>query len=160
MTQIDARRLLITSGLRASARRTPGKTALRFEDRIVTYGALAEKMDRIKAVAHASWGLERGSVVGILSPNCIEYIEYISALSEMGIGIATINYRLSAAEVAQISADSGTQIIFYHEALSLPSSSLATVLLCTSSGPSPIRRYLVDWNRPARIVSCETPSPP
>ena len=72
-------------------------------------------MDRIKALAHASWGLERGAVVGILSPNCIEYIEYISALSEMGIGIATINYRLSAAEVAQISADSGTQIIFYHE---------------------------------------------
>ena len=115
MTQIDPRQLLITSGLRASARRTPGKTALRFEDRIVTYGALAEKMDRIKAVAHASWGLERGTVVGILSPNCIEYLEYISALSEMGIGIATINYRLSAAEVAQISADSGAQIIFYHE---------------------------------------------
>ena len=61
MTQIDARRLLITSGLRASARRSAGKTALRFEDRIVTYGALAEKMDRIKAVAHASWGLERGA---------------------------------------------------------------------------------------------------
>ena len=52
------------------------------------------------------------------------------------------------------------QIIFYDEALSLPNSSLATVLLCTSSGPSPILRYLVDWNRPARIVSCETPSPP
>jgi len=115
VTQIDPRQLLITSGLRASARRTPGKTALRFEDRIVTYGALAEKMDRIKALAHTRWGLERGAVVGILSPNCIEYIEYISALSEMGIGIATINYRLSAAEVAQISADSGTQIIFYHE---------------------------------------------
>ncbi|HCL94636.1 MAG TPA: hypothetical protein DIC24_08445, partial [Gammaproteobacteria bacterium] len=87
MTQIDARRLLITSGLRASARRTPDKTALRFEDRVVTYSALAEKMDTIKAVAHAGWGLERGAVVGILSPNCIEYIEYISALSEMGIGI-------------------------------------------------------------------------
>ena len=134
MTQIDARRLLITSGLRASARRTPGKTALRFEDRIVTYGALAEKMDRIKAVAHASWGLERGSVVGILSPNCIEYIEYISALSEMGIGIATINYRLSSAEVAQISADSGAQIIFYDEDCShllpseLPSHNLSDAL--------------------------------
>ena len=133
MTQIDPRRLLITSGLRLPARRTPGKTALRFEDRIVTYGALAEKMDRIKAVAHASWGLERG-IVGILSPNCIEYIEYISALSEMGIGIATINYRLSSAEVAQISADSGAQIIFYDEECShllpseLPSHSLSDAL--------------------------------
>lgn len=115
MTQVDGRPLLITSGLRASARRTPEKPAILFEGRVVTYGALAEKIDRIKAAAHAHWGLERGAVVGILATNSIEYIEYVSALSEMGIGIATINYRLSAAEVAQISSDSGAQIIFYHE---------------------------------------------
>ena len=115
MTQVDGRPLLITSGLRASARRTPEKPALLFGDRVVTYGALAEKIDRIKAAAHAIWDLKRGAIVGILAPNSIEYIEYVSALSEMGIGIATINYRLSAAEVAQISADSGAQIIFYHE---------------------------------------------
>ena len=112
MTQVDGRRLLITSGLRASARRTPEKPALLFGDRVVTYRALAEKIDRIKAAAHAIWGLEPGAIVGILATNSIEYIEYVSAFSEMGIGIATINYRLSAAEVAQISADSGAQIIF------------------------------------------------
>jgi len=115
VTQVDGRPLLITSGLRASARRTPEKPALLFGDRVVTYGARAEKIDRIKAAAHAIWGLERGAIVGILATNSIEYIEYVSAFSEMGIGIATINYRLSAVEVAQISADSGAQIIFYHE---------------------------------------------
>ena len=115
MTQVGARPLLITSGLRASARRTPDKPAIRFGDGVVTYGALADKVDRIKAAAHAIWGLERGAVVGILSTNSTEYIEYVSALSEMGIGVATINYRLSAAEVAQISADSGAQVIFYCE---------------------------------------------
>ena len=109
------RPLLLTSGLRSSARRSPDKLAVKAGNDSCTYGALIERIDNIKDVAYRLWSLRAGDTAAILAPNCIEYYEYISALSEMGVAVATINYRLSAPEVARILKDCGAKMTVFHD---------------------------------------------
>ena len=106
---------LLTSGLRASVARTPHKLAIKSDSGTRTYSELADRIDAIKCMARHRWKLNAGDVVALISPNCIEYFEYISALAEVGVAVATVNYRLSALEVQDIILDSGAKLIVYHQ---------------------------------------------
>jgi long-chain acyl-CoA synthetase len=106
---------LLTSGLRASVARTPHKLAIKSDSGTRTYSELADRIDAIKCMARHRWKLNAGDVVALISPNCIEYFEYISALAEVGVAVATVNYRLSALEAQDIILDSGAKLIVYHQ---------------------------------------------
>lgn len=106
---------LLTSGLRASVARTPHKLAIKSDSGTRTYSELADRIDAIKCMARHRWKLNAGDVVALISPNCIEYFEYISALAEVGVAVATVNYRLSALEVQDTILDSGAKLIVYHQ---------------------------------------------
>lgn len=110
-----AQPLTITSGVRAAAARTPGKIAVtEISGGRRTYAQLLDRIEAIGTCARDVWGLKRGDVAVLLAPNCLEYPEIVGGLSEQGIAVATVNYRLTPNEVSQITADSTAQFVIYH----------------------------------------------
>lgn len=107
--------LLISSGIRAAAARTPDKiAATEIGGGTRTYAQLVERMEAVSGCAGQVWGLKQGDVVALIAPNCLEYPEIIAGLSDCGLAVATINYRLTPSEVAQIAQDSTARVAIYH----------------------------------------------
>ncbi|MEM7570986.1 MAG: AMP-binding protein [Pseudomonadota bacterium] len=135
---MTARPLLITSGLRASAARSPDKIAMSCDgEGTRTYAELVGRIDALRAAGEHVWGLKHGDVVALIAPNCLAYFEIVSAFSELGVAVATINYRLSAPEVAQIVSDSTAQLVFYHPSCAALAEPLEGVTLISTDAPIP-----------------------
>lgn len=90
--------------LRASA------PAVIFEGCTISHGAFAERSFRL-ARALRRLGAKRGSRVAVLAQNCPEYMETYAAGELGGWTTVTINYRLAAAEISYILADSRPQVL-------------------------------------------------
>jgi fatty-acyl-CoA synthase len=76
----------------------PNATAVVDGQRILTYGALEDRSNRL-AQAMLGMGLERGDRVGLLARNCAEYVEVELAAAKTGIIMAALNWRLAAREL-------------------------------------------------------------
>ena len=107
------RNLTMSSGIRSSARRLPGKVALISGDAQRTYAQLVEQINRVANFAHHA-GLRVDSHAAIIAPNTIEYIEIVVGVSDLGAAIATPNPKLSARELADICNDARARLLFVH----------------------------------------------
>jgi len=105
------RPILISTGIRTSAERSPTKTALICGGRSLTYAALVDRIDRVVTLARDGFGLERGQTAAIVAPNCIEYIEIVSGVSNTGVAVATLNPRQTPAEIGFILADCQARVV-------------------------------------------------
>lgn len=107
------RPLTVTGGIHIAARRTPDKVALREGPRTLTFAGLSARIHR---VAHAllSLGLERGSRVAVLAPNCLEYPEMVCGIADAGLIAVTLNPRAHAREMSDVLTDSGARILLLH----------------------------------------------
>ncbi len=105
--------LTVTSGIRSSAERMPGKVALICGDATRTY---AQLMDAVHRVANGvlGLGLQPGQNAALVSPNTLEYIEIIAGVSEIGAATATPNPKLTPRELADICNDAQARILFVH----------------------------------------------
>lgn len=121
--------LSLPGGVRAAMLRNPAKVALRHRDNEVTYGELISRFDRVCAGILDDLGLVHGQHAAIVSANSIEYLEIILGASQAGVGTATINPRLSAAEIVAICDDAEAQVVFVdaHAAAALSGANYATV---------------------------------
>ena len=108
------RSLTLGAGLRLAAQRDPGKTALDDGERQLSYAELAQRVDSCAALGVGTLGLRNGDVVALLAPNCIEYPEIVIGLSDCGAIVATLNPRLSAAELTAILADCAPRAVVLH----------------------------------------------
>ena len=70
--QHASRSITIADGIFASASRTPGKTAIRQDERSLTYSSLAERILRVANMAHGHFGLAHGERAAIFMPNRID----------------------------------------------------------------------------------------
>ena len=77
-----------------NARYFPGKTAVIFEDRRVTFSQFAARVRRF-ANALAGRGLQRQARFAVLAQNCLEYFEAVGAAERAGFIAVTLNWRLS-----------------------------------------------------------------
>ncbi|RMB12390.1 class I adenylate-forming enzyme family protein [Eilatimonas milleporae] len=109
-TRSLGRPLLLTGGVRAAARRAPDKVALRQGRRRRTYGDLIAAMDRVAAYG-LSLGLQNGDHAALIAPNCLEYMEIVGGLSDIGVAVATPSYRLTASELTAILLDCGAKLV-------------------------------------------------
>jgi long-chain acyl-CoA synthetase len=107
----------ISSGVRASAARTPEKVALSEGLRRLTYAQLANRIDRVVSLAASGLGLVPGDHAALMAPNCIEFIEIVCGLSDAGVATAMVNPRLTARETAYICNDSQAKVLFVHASL-------------------------------------------
>src|SRR5262245_5495771 len=73
-----------------NARYFPGKTAVVFEERRVTFAEFAARARKF-ANALASYGLQRHARFAVLAQNCLEYFEAVGAAELTGFIAVTLN---------------------------------------------------------------------
>jgi long-chain acyl-CoA synthetase len=146
----------ITDGVRASALRTPQKTALQEGERTLSYAKLVERIDRVGNGVANGLDLDPGRHSALFAPNCLEFVEIALGLASAGVPPAMVNARSTPAELAHIANDSEARILFVHSSLEevARSSELDTVDRIVVIGGD-----YEDWlaqSRPVRPdVSCE-----
>ncbi len=107
------RALTVGGGIRAAATRNPGRAAIHFEGRQRSWSQLVEAMNRV-ANAVLGLGLKAGRNAALIAPNCLEYIEIVAGISDMGGAVATPNPRLTPHELAGICNDAQAEVLFIH----------------------------------------------
>ena len=103
--------LPITEWIDRHAGLTPGKTAIRFPGRDVSYAALAELIDRL-AAALASAGVKRGGCAAYLGYNSPEMLALLFACARLGALFMPLNWRLAGPEHRQVLEDCPPDAIF------------------------------------------------
>lgn len=104
-TALDrSRRLTVPELVARSARRDPDAPALAFEDRLLSFGELDGRAERL-AAALAARGVKAGENVAILMYNRPEFVESFLAIQRLGACAVPVNFRLSQDEVEYLLAD-------------------------------------------------------
>ena len=87
--------------LARTVERSPDAEALVFADRRLTYAQLDAQAVR-RARSLVALGVGKGDHVGILMPNCVEYVEIFLACSLLGAWAVPINSRYKALELGYV----------------------------------------------------------
>lgn len=103
--------LTIASIVRRAAQQYPHRTAMIFGEERCTYGEYNLRVNRA-ANAMASMGIGKGQHVAILGKNSIQYLEMCHGAGKIGAVFGTINWRLSADEIAFIVKDADNVLLF------------------------------------------------
>ncbi len=106
------RHLSIADGVRSAASRNPAKLAYRHGHETRSYAALIDRIDRLTTALSADLGLGIGDHGAIVAKNSIAYMETVIGASQAGVGLATINPKLAAAEIAAICDDAQARVLF------------------------------------------------
>ena len=102
--------------LRQAAEQWPDETAVVDGDRRFTFAELDAYSGRF-ASALAAMGLGRGSIVGILAPNCAEFEIAFFGILKAGATVTTINSGYREREIAYQLQASGAQALIVHHTL-------------------------------------------
>lgn len=108
------RHITLGNGIRAAALRVGDKPALRLGGETLGYRALTRRMARLANLGHEALGVRAGDRVALIAPNCLEYVELVAGLSDLGAIVATLSPRLTRAELASILADCEPAVIIVH----------------------------------------------
>lgn len=96
--------------LARNARNFPDEIGLIFGEKIFTWKELNERASAF-AGSLFNLGLERGDRVAIYAKNSNQWVEALFGLAQVGFVSVTVNYRLTAEEVAYIVENSGAKAI-------------------------------------------------
>ena len=144
------------SFLERSARVWPGKTAVVYGARRLTYSELAAEAQRVARALRAS-GVGPGDRVAYLMPNLPEMLIAHYAVPLAGAVLVAVNTRLTAEEVAYIFSHSGAKLVIADAALLATAAAAAkdmeavtelVVAEDTEIGPADL-----DWSGEPRLVS-------
>ena len=144
------------SFLERSARVWPGKTAVIYGARRLTYSGLAAEAQRVARALQAS-GVGPGDRVAYLMPNLPEMLIAHYAVPLAGAVLVAVNTRLTAEEVAYILSHSGAKLVIADAALLATAAAAAkdmeavtelVVAEDTEIGPADL-----DWSAEPRLVS-------
>jgi len=94
----------------------PGRVAVIFGERRVTYDELEERSARL-ASALAAEGFVAGDRVAVLLLNRVEYFEIFFAVAMLGGVVVPVNYLLKGKEVQFVLDDSGARWMFIEDGL-------------------------------------------
>ena len=100
----------LTDIVRSAAERVPGKPALVFRGRAVTYGDLDERVDGT-AAALLSLGVKPGDRAAILTGNIPEFVDALYGAMRAGATAVPLNPMLTAPELAAILMDAAPTAI-------------------------------------------------
>jgi acyl-CoA synthetase (AMP-forming)/AMP-acid ligase II len=107
----------IASGVMAGALAHPEKPALVFEGRCLSFAGLAERIQRVAALARDEMQLRPGDCAAVYAPNCLAYIELVAGLSRAGVMVATPTHRAAPTELRGILNNCRAKAVFCPPAL-------------------------------------------
>jgi fatty-acyl-CoA synthase len=90
---------------------TPGKTAIRFGTRNISYAELAQQIERLASALDAN-GVRHGSCVAWLGYNSPEMLALLFACARIGALFMPLNWRLAAPEHKQMLVDCPPAVLF------------------------------------------------
>ena len=99
--------------LTRAARRDPNGVAVVDGESSYTFAQLAEYSDRF-AAALATLGVSKGDRVGLLAPNCVEFVIAFYGIIKAGAAASTINSGYREREIAHQLNNSGSEILVVH----------------------------------------------
>jgi long-chain acyl-CoA synthetase len=102
--------------LRTAALEVPDRPAIAFLGASITYGELRSMVARL-ATAFARLGIDRGDRVGIMLPNCPQYVVAAFAALRLGAVVVNVNPLYTPREVAVVAGDSGMRLLLTLDAL-------------------------------------------
>src|SRR5580693_1503885 len=144
------------SFLERSARVWPGKTAVVYGARRLTYSELAAEAQRVAQALRAS-GVGPGDRVAYLMPNLPEMLIAHYAVPLAGAVLVAVNTRLTAEDVAYILSHSGAKIVVTDAALLSVAAEAAkgveAVTELVVAEDTEIAPVDVDWSGEPRLVS-------
>ena len=126
------------------AERSPDKIAIIDEDAVFTYKEFSDRINALSGLFIRK-GLKPGDRVGILSYNCIEFLEVYFATSRTGLILVPLNYRLTSRELDHLIEDSEIELFFFHEDLK---DSFAGMKSDIKRRPVSIGRNRIGWADP------------
>lgn len=101
--------MILSDIIRFASLRTPNAPALVFDNESFTYAELSGRANRLSnallEMAHP------GDRVAILAENCVEYVEAYYGVTQAGMILTLLNYRLTGQEIAAILEDCGPRIL-------------------------------------------------
>ena len=98
--------------LRAAAGRDPNKVAIIFGDATLTFAELVHRAEAVRNAAMTELGVRKGDNVALVAHNCLEFMELVAGIPDIGAALATINPRLTAREIAATIADCSAKVVF------------------------------------------------
>ena len=96
--------------LRLTAVKTPDNVATAFQGSHLTYAQIKEQTDKL-ATALVRLGVKQGDRIGIMLPNCPQYIIATFAILRLGAIVVNINPLYTPREVAVVAGDSGMRVL-------------------------------------------------
>jgi long-chain acyl-CoA synthetase len=114
----------------------PDRPATNFFGAELTFRDLKQRSDAL-AAALASWGIVKGDRVGIMLPNCPQYIIAAFAVLRLGAVVVNINPSYTAREVGVVAEDSGIRVLVTLDAL------VPLVDTLRSRGQTPLTNVIV-----------------
>ncbi len=108
------RPMTLGNGIRAAAARAPEKAALEVADQSRSYAELTTRMAQVANMGRYKYGLGAGDRVALIAPNCLDYVELVAGLSDVGAIVATLSPRLTTAELRGILDDCTPKLIIVH----------------------------------------------
>ena len=149
--------LTLGRGLATVARRFPGKPALVCGDRSLAHGELVRRMHRLAHAAGGRFGLAAGDRVALIAPNCLEYVEVVVGLADLGVIVATLSPRLAPAEIAPILADCAPRLVVAHpDAAPLADTARSLGIPTLMLGPRYEALLAAASDRPPPAIAAET----
>jgi len=108
--------ILVSTGVRASQTRTPDRVAVTDDHRSFTYTQMVDRFNRTGSLAKGL-GLKHGDHVAVMSTNCVEYLEIVCGMADVGVASAMVSPQATPREVAYICNDAEARILFVHKSL-------------------------------------------
>ena len=103
--------------LRMTAVTTPDLIATAFLGAHLSYGQIKEQSDKL-ATALVRLGIKQNDRVGIMLPNCPQYMIATFAILRLGATVVNVNPLYTPREVAVVAKDSGMRMLFALDLLS------------------------------------------
>ena len=141
-----------------TAGRIPEKVAVIDGDRRFTYRELDSHSDSF-AAALATLGVSKGDRVGILAPNCAEFVIAFYGIVKAGAVVTTVNSSYREREIVHQLNDGGAEVLIVHEAL-LEVAESAREAIPALKRLIPIRSTSADPDSFWGLMEGAPPSPP
>ena len=119
--------------LRIAAADVPDKPATAFLGAHLTYAEIKDRADRF-ATALARWGIAKGDRVGIMLPNCPQYLIATFGILRLGAIVVNVNPLYTPREVAVVARDSGMRVLVVLDMLAQHAPPGLEYVVITSAG--------------------------
>ena len=121
----------LTDILRIAAADVPDATATIFAGHRMTYAEIKQRADRFATALHRM-GIVKGDRVGIMLPNCPQYLIATFAILRLGAIVVNVNPLYTPREVAVVAEDSGMRALVVLDLLAPVAQGAVGTLIVTS----------------------------